>query len=155
MAIITLFYLAMMAIAAGSIVICDGLDTNSIQFCRNYSGPIVLLNAAFNAVTDFWILIVPIPPVLRLNLRLKQKLGLLAVFTAGLARDRLFSTSSSIRKRLFSDGTASQTLTLPTKVSSASLLKKQSSEGPKNMYTELHDVPPFPTITQPAAGYSG
>ncbi|KAK8072835.1 hypothetical protein PG996_006183, partial [Apiospora saccharicola] len=68
-----------------SIVICNGLNADSITFCHNYSGPIVLLNSAFNTVTDFWILILPIPLITKLQLPLKRKLGVLAVFAAGLA----------------------------------------------------------------------
>jgi hypothetical protein len=85
MAILTLFYVAMACIAIASMKICNGLDADSITFCRHYSGPIVLLNASFNVATDFWILLMPIPLILKLNLRLKQKLGIVAVFLAGLA----------------------------------------------------------------------
>ncbi|KAK7987215.1 hypothetical protein PG988_002203 [Apiospora saccharicola] len=84
-AILSLFYTAMACIAVGSIVICNGLNADSITFCHNYSGPIVLLNSAFNTVTDFWILILPIPLITKLQLPLKRKLGVLAVFAAGLA----------------------------------------------------------------------
>ncbi|KAK8064439.1 hypothetical protein PG994_007077, partial [Apiospora phragmitis] len=59
--ILTLFYLAIACIAIGSIVICNGLNANSIGFCRDYSG----------------------------QLPLKRKLGALAVFAAGFALTRL------------------------------------------------------------------
>ncbi|KAH7311255.1 hypothetical protein B0I35DRAFT_437781 [Stachybotrys elegans] len=85
MAVLTLFYVAMACVAIASMVQCDGLDADSIQFCRNYSGPIILLNASFNVATDFWILLMPIPLLLKLNLRLRQKLGIVAVFLAGVA----------------------------------------------------------------------
>jgi hypothetical protein len=37
-----------------------------------------------NIVTDFYTLILPIPRVLKLQLNLKRKLGLLGVFAGGL-----------------------------------------------------------------------
>jgi hypothetical protein len=83
--ILTIFYMAMTGVAIGSILVCNGLDANSIQFCRNYSGPVVLLNASFNTATDFWILFIPVPLVLKLNLPVKRKLGILGIFGAGLA----------------------------------------------------------------------
>lgn len=44
-----------------------------------------MLNAVFNVVSDFWILIMPFPQLLKLQLRVRQKIGLIIVFAAGLA----------------------------------------------------------------------
>ena len=44
-----------------------------------------LVNSVFNIVSDFYLLILPIPAVLGLQMPTKRKLGVLAVFGTGLA----------------------------------------------------------------------
>ena len=44
-----------------------------------------LVNSVFNIVSDFYLLILPIPAVLGLQMPTKKKLGVLAVFGTGLA----------------------------------------------------------------------
>lgn len=85
MVILALFYTAMIGVAISSIVECNGIAASTLQFCKNYSGPVVMLNAVFNVVSDFWILILPYPQLLKLQLRFRQKIGLTIVFAAGLA----------------------------------------------------------------------
>ena len=84
-AVMTAFYTAMIGIAIGSLMECDGLKALTVQFCKNYGGPVVMLNSAFNVVSDFFILILPYPLLMKLHLTLGRKIGLLAVFSAGLA----------------------------------------------------------------------
>jgi hypothetical protein len=84
-AILSVFYVAMVCLAAVSVKTCVDVDAPSIPFCKNYSGPVQLLNACFNVATDFCILALPIPLIMKLHLRLKQKLGVVAVFLAGFA----------------------------------------------------------------------
>jgi hypothetical protein len=83
--VMSLFYTAMIGIAIGSLVKCNGINALTVQFCRNYSGPIIMLNAVFNVITDFYVLLLPIPLILKLHLNLKRKIGVLAVFSGGLA----------------------------------------------------------------------
>ncbi|OTA91521.1 hypothetical protein M434DRAFT_32685 [Hypoxylon sp. CO27-5] len=83
-AILAAFYSAMVGVAIGSLVKCTGISQQANPFCKAYSGPIVLLNATFNVVTDFWILLLPFPLLARLNLQFRQKLSLIPVFAAGL-----------------------------------------------------------------------
>ncbi|KAI8629733.1 hypothetical protein F5Y19DRAFT_431656 [Xylariaceae sp. FL1651] len=83
--ILTLFYISLAGVAVGSLVACNSLTSLlTSQFCHNYDGPVVLLNASFNVATDFWILLLPLPLVAKLQLRLQQKVGLFIVFAAGL-----------------------------------------------------------------------
>lgn len=79
------FYSAMIGVAIGSLVKCGGLNALTVQFCRNYSGPVVMLNSVFNVVSDFFVLLIPFPFILKLQLTLARKIGLLAVFSGGLA----------------------------------------------------------------------
>jgi hypothetical protein len=84
--ILTLFYLSVVGLAIGYLVKCNDLESLARRepFCGIYGGPVVLLNASFNVVTDFWILLLPFPLIAKLRLRLRQKLGFIAVFAAGL-----------------------------------------------------------------------
>jgi hypothetical protein len=83
--IMDIFYTDMIGVAVASIVICNGMVATTSQFCENFSGPVIMLNAVFNDVSDFWILILPFPHLSKLQLRYKQKINLTIVFTAGLA----------------------------------------------------------------------
>lgn len=78
-----LFYSAMIGVSIGAIVQCNGLSQLSNRFCINDSRPVVLLMAAVNAVTDLYVLALPLRRVLKLQVSFERKLGLLAVFTAG------------------------------------------------------------------------
>ncbi|KAF4621901.1 hypothetical protein G7Y89_g14444 [Cudoniella acicularis] len=84
-AVMGAFYTAMIGVAIGSLVKCNGLNALTVQFCRNYSGPVVMLNSVFNVVTDFFVLLLPFPFALKLQLTFARKIGLLAVFSGGLA----------------------------------------------------------------------
>lgn len=80
-----LFYTAMIGVAIASIVTCNGMAGTTSQFCKNYSGPVIMLNAVFNVVSDFWVLLMPFPQLSKLQLRPRQKIGLTIVFAAGFA----------------------------------------------------------------------
>ncbi|KAM0803752.1 hypothetical protein BDR22DRAFT_696860 [Usnea florida] len=80
----TLWYTAIMGVAIASIVKCNGLAQLSNQFCLNYEKPVVVMNAVINVVTDFYILILPVPCVMKLQTNKKRKIGLLLVFASGL-----------------------------------------------------------------------
>lgn len=79
-----LFYASMIGIGIGSILECHGLSSTAKQFCKNYSGPVVLLNGIFNVVTDFWVLALPFPFIIKLQIRFSQKVGLALTFGAGV-----------------------------------------------------------------------
>lgn len=78
-----LFYSAMIGVAIGSIVECSSSAEATNQFCVNYSRPVVVLNAVVNVITDIYVLLLPIPRVLKLQLSNKHRVGLLLVFTTG------------------------------------------------------------------------
>ncbi|KAI1423229.1 hypothetical protein F5Y12DRAFT_758703 [Xylaria sp. FL1777] len=83
--IITGFYIPLVGIAIGFLVSCNNL-ANFVEshFCGNYNGPVLLLNASFNVITDLWLLLLPFPVLLKLRLYRRQKIGLIAVFAAGV-----------------------------------------------------------------------
>ena len=79
-----LFYSAMTGVAIGSIVECNGPSQLTNQFCINYGKPVVVSNAAVNVATDFYVLLLPITRVVKLQLSSSHRLGLLMVFATGL-----------------------------------------------------------------------
>lgn len=83
--VMALFYTAMVGVSISTVIRCVGLAAQTLQFCNTASGPIQLLNSVFNVVTDFWILILPMPHIIKLQLPISRKIGLAAVFAAGLA----------------------------------------------------------------------
>ncbi|KAI0532414.1 hypothetical protein GGR58DRAFT_490286 [Xylaria digitata] len=82
--VISLFYIPMLGVGIGFFATCDKLmQFAKLHFCRDYTGPVLLLNASFNVITGFWLLLLPFPVVAKLQLPLRKKLGLTAVFAAG------------------------------------------------------------------------
>ena len=81
---ITLYYPAYLGVAIAGVVKCNGLAASKLQFCLNYARPVTVMNAVINVVTDMYILLVPIPCVLRLQLNTRRRIGLLIVFACWL-----------------------------------------------------------------------
>lgn len=83
--VMALFYLLMVGFGIGSIIKCTGVASAGTKFCKTISGPIVLVNGSFGVVSDFVVLSLPFPLLAKLQLRPRKKIGLGAVFAAGLA----------------------------------------------------------------------
>ena len=64
--------------------ICVSGADLSRAICINSGRAIVLLTGIVNVVTDFYLLALPVYPIMQLNLKHRQKLGLLSIFMAGL-----------------------------------------------------------------------
>ncbi len=79
-----LYYTAIFGAAIASIVKCVGFGRNSEGFCKYYTKPVVVMSTVVNVVTDFYILALPLPCVMKLNLSLKRKIGVLMVFGCGV-----------------------------------------------------------------------
>lgn len=78
-----LFYTAMVCVGIAAVKECVGVAASSLQLCDDIGGPVQLVQSSFNVVTDFWILLLPLPLVLKLQLPRARKFGLFAVFAAG------------------------------------------------------------------------
>jgi sterol-4alpha-carboxylate 3-dehydrogenase (decarboxylating) len=83
-AFIAIYTTAIIGVAIGSIVKCNGLAQISSRFCRNYAKPVVVMNSVINVVTDFYVLVLPIPCIMKLQLSLKRRIGLLLAFGSGI-----------------------------------------------------------------------
>lgn len=78
------FHTAMIGVGIGTVIKCVGLSANTSKFCNDASGSIQLCQSAFNIVSDFWILLLPMPLLQKLQLPRSRKIGLYFVFGAGL-----------------------------------------------------------------------
>ena len=81
--VMALFYTAMVCTGIVAVIKCVGITAGSVQFCDDIGGSIQVVQSAFNVTTDFWILILPMPFVVKLQLPRARKIGLFAVFAAG------------------------------------------------------------------------
>ena len=90
-----LYYTAVAGVAIRSIVHCNGITRIADPFCKNYAKPVTIMNAVVNVVTDFYILVLPIPCIVKLQLSTRYRIGLLVVFGSGLVYVCSFSLGSS------------------------------------------------------------
>ncbi|BCS20856.1 uncharacterized protein APUU_21288S [Aspergillus puulaauensis] len=83
-AIIGTLYGAFIITSAVNIGICVTVGTDISPFCDFVHTGLVIWQAATNVVTDFYLVILPIPSVLKLKLSRKKKIGLCLTFASGL-----------------------------------------------------------------------
>ncbi|KAH8707554.1 hypothetical protein GQ44DRAFT_777385 [Phaeosphaeriaceae sp. PMI808] len=80
---ITIVTIAALSVAVARAIQCTGIQDS---LCHTHVvRKTMLVTNISNAATDLYILIIPINRILRLNVDMKKKLGLLAIFTSGLA----------------------------------------------------------------------
>lgn len=79
----TVFYVGYTAVYAATEVKCSGPEALEIAFCMKSYG-FVVAQGGVNVATDFYILGLPIFMVSQLQMTLKRKVGVCAVFMAGL-----------------------------------------------------------------------
>ncbi|KAI1115362.1 hypothetical protein F5Y14DRAFT_134728 [Nemania sp. NC0429] len=90
LAIFCLFYLPIAGASIAFLARCNLLDNLRdydaplSRFCNAFSYEVLFANAGFNVATDLWLLLLPIPIIAKLRVSLKQKLGIGAIFAAGL-----------------------------------------------------------------------
>lgn len=79
---LVLFYLAYVASYAVGEVLCANQNGPTPAFCHTRSLSVV--QGAVNVVADFYVLCLPIAKVCKLQLGFRQKIGVIAIFMAGL-----------------------------------------------------------------------
>jgi len=95
-------YTAFGGLAIGSMIKCTGLAQVNDPFCVYNEGINVLLTSMVNVITDFYVLLLPIPRLIQLQLNYHRKIGLFLVFASGLGAcatslARLINFSINIR----------------------------------------------------------
>jgi ADP-dependent phosphofructokinase/glucokinase len=63
---------------------CMGIEALTNKFCQAVN-KVVVIQAAANVITDFYILVIPLQQVYKLNMDVRKKLGVAAVFGVGFA----------------------------------------------------------------------
>lgn len=76
-------YTAYLGVSIATVVQCAGVSFAKLGLCV-HAKVITIVTSVINVVTDLYILALPIGPILKLKLRRRQKIGLLAVFLSGL-----------------------------------------------------------------------
>lgn len=84
LAFLTAFWLSMLGPAIAAQYKCVSLQSPSTSFCTAISNSLIILNAAVTVATDFYVLLLPIPPFFKLLLKTRQKLLILVIFLTGL-----------------------------------------------------------------------
>ncbi|KAL3431899.1 hypothetical protein BDV09DRAFT_198257 [Aspergillus tetrazonus] len=79
-----IMYTFCISMAIGSVVKCAGLEDTDDAYCRFIAGPMVIIVSVINVVTDVYVLILPVPRLLKLQVTTRRKVGLLLVFASGL-----------------------------------------------------------------------
>ncbi|RAL14383.1 uncharacterized protein BO97DRAFT_341107 [Aspergillus homomorphus CBS 101889] len=77
-------YTSCIAIAIGSLVKCAGLSQLEISYCKFVSGTMITIQSVINVVTDFYVLLLPIPRLVNLQVSRRRRIGLLVTFMSGL-----------------------------------------------------------------------
>lgn len=83
-AIIGILYGSFIIMSAVNIGICVTVGTDISPFCDFVHTGLVIWQGASNVVTDFYLVVLPIPQVLKLKLSRKKKIGLCLTFASGL-----------------------------------------------------------------------
>lgn len=87
LALCTLFHLAFFALAISQASLCSYIGRppqDESPLCLNYMSPIVI-SATFGLFSDLYLFLLPIAPIVKLQVSMRQRVGLLAIFGAGLA----------------------------------------------------------------------
>ncbi|KAL4907031.1 hypothetical protein BDW74DRAFT_176631 [Aspergillus multicolor] len=79
------FYTTFIVIACASLVVCTrtGPHSGTPTFCRVGHNQLALWHSAVNVVTDFYVLLLPIAPLVRLQMSQGKEAGLSFVFASG------------------------------------------------------------------------
>ncbi|PYI31586.1 hypothetical protein BP00DRAFT_456907 [Aspergillus indologenus CBS 114.80] len=77
-------YTFCVAVAIGSLVQCAELSQLEAPYCRFTSGTMITIQSVINVVTDFYVLLLPIPRLLKLQVSRRRRIGLLVTFMSGL-----------------------------------------------------------------------
>ena len=77
-----MYYSAFFGVSIAQVLTCDGLSSIRDSLCVK-TQDLLLVQALLNAVTDVYIFLLPIKPIMQLNMRGGRKTAILIVFLAG------------------------------------------------------------------------
>ena len=82
MAVIGVAYLGLTINAIVLLFECSSVDALSKKYCYDQYLPI-LIGGLFNIISDFYVLLLPVPRIWKLQTTRKRKIGILAILTVG------------------------------------------------------------------------
>ena len=82
MALATVYHSATIGLAIAQIVRCDRPSALRDALCKNTPN-LTLFTSVMNLVTDLYIFILPISPIMGLNIKRGKKYGVLIIFLSG------------------------------------------------------------------------
>lgn len=77
-----IYYTAFFGLSVAQVVTCDKASALYDPLCVK-SLDLLLVQTVLNAATDAYVFLLPIKPIMQLNMRRGRKLGILTVFLAG------------------------------------------------------------------------
>jgi len=80
----TAYTVAILGVSVGSFVQCGSFEDMTTDFCKAMGTSISVVQSVINVITDFLVLFIPLPMTMALNLPVKKKLAVSAVFLTGL-----------------------------------------------------------------------
>ncbi|KAJ5633330.1 NAD(P)-binding protein [Penicillium lividum] len=81
---IAVLYIFCICIAIVSMVKCAELSQLETSYCKFDSGTMITIQSVINVVTDFYVLLLPIPRLVKLQVSRRRRIGLLLTFMSGL-----------------------------------------------------------------------
>lgn len=78
----TLFYVAYLAVQIVYLVECTNSEAIERAPCNSIYG-VTIFQGALNVASDFYVLLLPLPYLIKLHVSQRQKVGLLVIFMAG------------------------------------------------------------------------
>ncbi|KAL0259285.1 hypothetical protein SLS55_005021 [Diplodia seriata] len=84
MVFLGLFTAAMLGTAIASEFKCITVGAQTTSLCHNISTNLIIFQAAVTVATDFYVLVLPIPPLFRTLVQSKRKLLIALIFLTGL-----------------------------------------------------------------------
>ncbi|KAL4919577.1 hypothetical protein BDW62DRAFT_209552 [Aspergillus aurantiobrunneus] len=79
-----ILYVFCIGIAIGSLVHCAELSQLNAPYCRFNSGTMITVQSVINVVTDFYVLLLPVARLVKLQVSRRTKIGLVVTFASGL-----------------------------------------------------------------------
>ncbi|PYH41074.1 NAD(P)-binding protein [Aspergillus saccharolyticus JOP 1030-1] len=77
-------YTLCIAVAIGSLVKCAKLSQLDAPYCKFTSDTMITIQSVINVVTDFYVLLLPIPRLVKLQVSRRRRIGLFVTFMSGL-----------------------------------------------------------------------
>lgn len=80
-AFLAVFYMMYLGVNIAYNFVCTAFNFQKVKYCLDFDD-ILYAQGATNLATDIWLVVLPIPMILRLKISKKQKIGLILILAA-------------------------------------------------------------------------